>query len=92
MPNFLIIGAQKCGTSWLHTHLSAHPEVFLPAQKDLEFFSYAPHLHTPGIGGYLEHFRDTGTARAIGEATASYFWSHSDSPWCDMPEGFHRDV
>ncbi len=92
LPNFLIIGAQKCGTSWLHKHLSAHPDVFLPANKELEFFSYAPHLQSPGFGAYLENFQEAGPARAIGEATASYFWSYSASPCCVMPEGFQTNI
>lgn len=92
MPTFLIIGAQKCGTSWLHKHLSAHPDVFLPASKDLEFFSYTQHPRSPGFAAYLDHFREAGSTQAIGEATASYFWSHSTSPWCVMPEGFQADI
>lgn len=92
MPNFLVIGAQKCGTSWLHKHLSLHPEVFLPANKELEFFSWAPSLQPSGIDAYLEHFQDAGAAQAVGEVTASYFWSHSPSPWCVMPEGFQTRI
>jgi hypothetical protein len=91
-PNFLIIGAQKCGTSWLQTHLSDHHEVFMPPRKDLEFFSYESHLRSPGIGKYLEHFDVNGPATAIGEATASYFWTHSSSQWCVMPDGFQTNI
>jgi len=91
-PNFLIIGAQKCGTSWLHKHLSAHPDVFLPVGKDLEFFSYVPYPQPGDIDAYLEHFQEAGPAQAVGEATASYFWSHSTSPWCEMPEGFQTNI
>jgi hypothetical protein len=29
-PNFIIIGAQKAGTSWLHANLRRHPEVWMP--------------------------------------------------------------
>lgn len=39
-PDFLIIGAQKCGTSWLHHHLHQAAAVFMPADKDYEHFSY----------------------------------------------------
>ena len=92
MPNFLVIGAQKCGTSWLHKHLSMHPDVFLPANKELEFFSWAPCLQPSGIDAYLRHFQDAGAAQAVGEITASYFWSHSPAPWCVMPEGFQTHI
>ena len=36
--DFLIIGAQKAGTTSLHAYLRQHPAVFMPKQKDLPFF------------------------------------------------------
>ncbi|MBW2190747.1 MAG: sulfotransferase, partial [Deltaproteobacteria bacterium] len=30
LPDFIIIGAAKCGTTSLHDILSAHPDVFIP--------------------------------------------------------------
>ena len=36
--DFLIIGAQKAGTTSLHRYLRQHPAVFMPEQKDLPFF------------------------------------------------------
>jgi hypothetical protein len=52
-PSFLGIGAQHAGTSWLHRNLARHPEVWLPAAKELHYFdamrpgadSYDPPLH-----------------------------------------------
>jgi hypothetical protein len=38
-PDFLILGPQRTGTSWLFRHLAAHPEVFLPREKETYFFS-----------------------------------------------------
>ena len=90
-PEFLIIGAQKCGTSWLHRHLSRHPELWLPPHKELEFFSYERHLHDPGLEAYRAAFDPAGE-RLAGEATASYFWTFADPPWCVQPEGFQRDI
>jgi hypothetical protein len=90
-PDFLILGAQKCGTSWLHHHLSRHPGLWLPPEKELEFFSYARHLDDPGLPAYRATFDPAGE-RLAGEATASYFWTHADSPWCEQPEGFQRDI
>ncbi len=91
-PEFLIIGAQKCGTSWLHTQLSAHPDIFLAQRKELEYFSYAPQHHRTGLAGYLENFQEAEATDTIGETTASYFWSHSSSPWCGMPYGFETNI
>lgn len=38
LPDFLVIGAQKAGTTWLHEHLSRHPQVWLPPVKELHYF------------------------------------------------------
>ncbi len=37
-PNFLCIGAQKAGTTWLHYNLKAHPEIWLPPVKEIHYF------------------------------------------------------
>lgn len=37
-PNFLCIGAQRSGTSWLHANLRKHPEVWMPPIKELHYF------------------------------------------------------
>ena len=39
-PDFLGIGAQKSGTTWLHTCLIAHPEIYLPEEKEVHFFDW----------------------------------------------------
>lgn len=40
MPNFLIIGAMKCGTTSLHNYLSCHPQIFMSPMKEPKFFVY----------------------------------------------------
>ncbi len=37
-PDFLIIGAQKAGTTWLHRNLLIHPQVWMPKEKELHYF------------------------------------------------------
>jgi len=37
-PDFLIIGAQKAGTTWLHRNLQAHPQIWMPKEKELHYF------------------------------------------------------
>jgi hypothetical protein len=37
-PDFLIIGAQKAGTTWLHRNLQAHSQVWMPKEKELHYF------------------------------------------------------
>jgi Sulfotransferase domain len=38
LPNLIIIGAGKCGTTSLHQYLSEHPDIFMSHQKELQFF------------------------------------------------------
>ncbi len=37
-PSFLIIGAQKAGTTWLYQNLQHHPQVWMPREKELHYF------------------------------------------------------
>ena len=73
VPNFMIAGEQKAGTSYLYWNLRCHPQVFASPLKDALFFSRA-RFDFSELAGYLtEHF---GAARAepwVGEASASYF-------------------
>ena len=50
LPNFLIVGAMKCGTTTLASHLAAHPEVFMSPVKELAFFERDPTRHN----GYIK--------------------------------------
>lgn len=53
-PDFLVIGAQKAGTTSLHRYLSRHPTIAPAArQKELHFFDL---YHHRGLGWYLSHF------------------------------------
>jgi hypothetical protein len=38
-PDFLGIGAQKAGTTWLHENLRRHPAIWLPPVKELQYFN-----------------------------------------------------
>ena len=38
LPDFLIIGAQKSGTTWLDRNLRLHPQLWLPPEKEIHFF------------------------------------------------------
>jgi len=40
MPNFLIIGAQKAGTSSLYYYLKQHPQIYMSPLKEPHFFTY----------------------------------------------------
>jgi hypothetical protein len=62
-PDFLIIGPQRTGTTWLHQILRKHPEVLLAEPKELFFFSRlkdrsSPKFQSALLDWYLDHFRD----------------------------------
>jgi hypothetical protein len=42
-PDFLVIGAQRSGTTWLHLVLRQHPQLWLPAVKELHYFDKPVH-------------------------------------------------
>lgn len=61
LPDFLLIGAQKAGTTWLAKNLSAHPEVSVARRKrgsDLTEIRYFSHQFHRSLRYYADHFRD----------------------------------
>jgi hypothetical protein len=40
LPNFLVIGAMRSGTTSLHNYLNQHPDIFMSPRKEPHFFSY----------------------------------------------------
>jgi hypothetical protein len=74
-PTFIVIGAQKSATTSLYNWLRNHPQIFLSAQKELDFFSQAD-LYANGFDYYRNKwFSDTGAAIAIGEVSPQYMLS-----------------
>lgn len=68
LPVFMGIGGVRSGSTWLHHNLAAHPDLFLPATKELHFFNGRMHL---GLEHYTRQFADAGDAMC-GEVTPSY--------------------
>lgn len=71
MPNFLIIGAQKTGTTTLWAHLRNHPQVFLSENKEPNFFVEELEWHR-GREWYESLFDGASGATAVGEASTLY--------------------
>lgn len=69
LPNLIVIGAQKCGTSGLHYYLSLHPEVSMSTPKELNFF-IAERNYPRGVEWYSRHFDPAAGCR--GEASPNY--------------------
>lgn len=78
LPNFLVIGAEKAGTTWLHAQLKKHPEIFLPATKEVHFFNkYDSNLNIRdhfklGMAWYTDFFSKYNEEKAVGEVTPMY--------------------
>lgn len=70
LPNFLIIGAARCATTWLSKNLMEHPDIYLHPKKELHFFDRDYHK---GIQFYEKYFEQK-NKKAIGEATPAYLY------------------
>lgn len=81
LPDFLMIGAQKAGTTTLYTRLCSHPQVLPALWKEVHFYDRA---FSRGLRWYSTHFpresrRSSLEARCgrkvlTGEATTSYLF------------------
>ncbi|MBS0124930.1 sulfotransferase family protein [Thetidibacter halocola] len=75
LPDFLVVGAQKGGTTSLFVLLSKHPQLFLPGRKELQFFS-SPMLYPKGLEWYSQEFFSTCPKdRLAGEVSPQYMYS-----------------
>lgn len=68
-PEFLVISPPKTGTTWLADNFRCHPELFVPAIKEVKYFSS---LHRVlDRDWYLRHFDPAGMKKA-GDVSPSY--------------------
>jgi hypothetical protein len=86
LPNFIVIGAAKAGTTALYHYLDEHPQVFMSPVKETNYFAYALDAEgKPVCGGpdvarfrvktlpdYERLFAGAGDAVAVGEASPLY--------------------
>jgi hypothetical protein len=69
LPNFVVIGAPRAGTTTLASYLSDHPDVFVAPGKEVRFFT---HRWSRGLDWYRAQFAASGRQRRIGEASPQY--------------------
>lgn len=80
LPNFLVVGAQKAGTTSLHHYLQAHPDIYLPAQKETKFFVHEKYYRR-GIEFYeAEYFSARNSEHAVGEVDPDYLYYEGALP------------
>lgn len=90
LPNFLIIGAAKAGTTSIYNYLNQHPQIYMSPLKEPNFFALEGQkfdFRGPGDREYIERFSVTDRERyselfqgvsrevAVGEASALYLYS-----------------
>jgi hypothetical protein len=79
LPNFLIIGTQKAGTTALYRYLEQHPEIYMSPDKEPRYFSFSntsnklfPYRR---LDQYEGLFSDVAGEKAVGEASTEYLAS-----------------
>src|SRR6056297_2673206 len=89
LPDFLIVGASKSGTSSIYHYLNQHPEIFLSnIQKEGRYFSQMKgNFSGPGdtrvdaaiirnIEQYKMLFQNYNNEKAVGDISPEYLWFH----------------
>ncbi|MBM2294571.1 sulfotransferase [Sulfitobacter pseudonitzschiae] len=72
--DFVVVGAQKAGTTTLHNMLAAHSDIALPALKETHFFSH----HDRALRGphwYADQFGIRESAAIVGEIDPEYLFA-----------------
>jgi hypothetical protein len=75
LPSYLIIGAQRSGTTTLHALLARHPQIVWPLRKEVRYFD---RRHLPGSLVYRAYFplrSELGDGQITGEATATLLYT-----------------
>lgn len=79
LPDFVLVGAQKCGTTALHSYLGCHPDIFMPTWKELNFFRDDGN-YGRGQLWYESFFEHARSDQVKGEASPQYAMAPSSSP------------
>ncbi|MEW6028207.1 MAG: sulfotransferase family protein [Chloroflexota bacterium] len=83
--DFLCVGAEKSGTTWLDAMLQQHPQVCLPRQKELHYFNQynaefpdLPNRNwTRPLSWYFSFFPPCDPSQKRGEICPSYLWDEA---------------
>ena len=84
LPNFLIVGAAKSGTSSLHNYLKQHPDIFMPEHKEPYFLikDLVENRVRNGIWTWEQYkslFSDVKNESLIGESTVLYLYFYKEA-------------
>lgn len=94
LPNFLIVGAGKSGSTSLYHYLCQHPDIFMPANKEPNFFvsdyQRKTNVNSPSykddkkrmifeLEKYQKLFIDAVDFKLVGEATVTYLYQYQEA-------------
>ena len=87
--DFFVVGAEKCGTTWLADMLRKHPDVFIPDRKEIHYFNRKfdehPELDNYNfdkpIHWYYSFFKNANPDQMSGEVCPAYLWDKA-APFC----------
>jgi hypothetical protein len=77
-PNFFVVGAAKSGTSAMCDYLSRHPDIFIPDEKEINYFGSDMPLRSPRLTEeeYLEWFFSSAESEArVGDGSVWYLYT-----------------
>ena len=88
LPNFIVVGAPKCGTTSLYYYLKQHHDIYLPERKELHYFTYDDMKNLVAGPGdrqilssicstrqaYEGYYEKVKSEKAVGEVSPSYFY------------------
>jgi hypothetical protein len=80
-PQFVIIGAPKCGTSWLQGALGQHPNIIV-VPDEIEYFS--SYIGKQPLEWYLDQFEQQIEAQSANKASP-YLLGEKSAHYCVMP-------
>lgn len=69
LPDFLVLGAPRSATTWLHSCLDQHPGVFVTRQKEPEFWNDRAGRHAMGLAWYKSLFAEAAPGQLAGEVS-----------------------
>ncbi|NQV49073.1 MAG: sulfotransferase [Candidatus Marinimicrobia bacterium] len=70
LPDFIGIGAMRCGTTWITDQLRSHPEIYVPEHyKEIHFFD---RYFDEGVDWYVANFSAKAAHQKAGEFTPYY--------------------
>lgn len=78
LPDFIVLGAAKAGTSSIYRYLDQHPDVFVPAPKELKFFTGSGEHD---VSEYARYFAPNTEKKITVEVSSDYLYSGESTPY-----------